>query len=125
MQSHSYTTDGTYFKRVDELARKENLSKEERREYERNLKFYRDYQNHYDQGMRLSHEKGREEGIIEGHAAGVIEGHTAGVIEGHAAGIFEQKMRFARELVLCGYPLEEIARLTRLPLEEIEKLRQS
>ena len=53
MQSHSYTTDGTYFKRVDELARKENLSKEERREYERNLKFYRDYQNHYDQGMRL------------------------------------------------------------------------
>ena len=96
MQSHSYTTDGTYFKRVDELARKENLSKEERREYERNLKFYRDYQNHYDQGMRLSHEKGREEGIIEGHAAGVIEGHTAGVIEGHAAGIFEEKMRFAR-----------------------------
>ena len=102
MQSHSYTTDGTYFKRVDELARKENLSKEERREYERSLKYYRDYQNHYDQGMRLSHEKGRE--------------------EGHAAGIFEEKMRFARELVLCSYPLEEIARLTRLPLGEIEKL---
>ena len=102
MDSIPFYNSNPIFRRVDELARKENLSKEERREYERSLKYYRDYQNHYDQGMRLSHEKGRE--------------------EGHAAGIFEEKMRFARELVLCSYPLEEIARLTRLPLGEIEKL---
>ena len=33
------------FRRVDQVARVENLSPEDRREYERDLKFTRDYRN--------------------------------------------------------------------------------
>lgn len=49
------------FRRVDQVARVENLSPEDRRNYERDLKFVRDYRN----SIQYAEIKAREEERIE------------------------------------------------------------
>lgn len=77
MNTIPFAHNNPVFRRVEELARKENLSSDERREYERGLKSYQDYyaamkyavENSYEKGM----EKQRMEIILKMKACGMSD----------------------------------------------------
>ena len=70
--------------------------------------------------------EGRIEGIAEGRLEGIAEGRIEGIAEGRAEGITEGRNEAIHENALRmrtkGYPIEDIAEITGLPIEEIEKL---
>ena len=70
--------------------------------------------------------EGRLEGIAEGRLEGIAEGRLEGIAEGRAEGITEGRNEAIHENALRmrtkGYPIEDIAEITGLPIEEIEKL---
>ena len=57
------------FRRVDQVARVENLSPEDRRDYERDLKFVRDYKN----SIHYAEIKAEEKGIQKGMQKGILK----------------------------------------------------
>ena len=94
------------FQKMASIADVSTLSKEERQNYDENLRKYRDtvavMQGQWELGLEKGLEKGRAEGRAEG------EQNKAIVI--------------ARNLKSMGLSLEEIAKATGLSTEEIEKL---
>ena len=72
MESIPFHTTNPIFLSVDRLARMENLTQDERREYDRGLKFYRDIQNQYAFGMKNAIRQGRAEGRAEGRVAALL-----------------------------------------------------
>ena len=64
----------------------------------------------------------RAEGRLEGRAEGRLEGWEEGRIEGRAEGRAEEKRALARGFKAAGTPVEVIAQVTGLAVEEIEKL---
>ena len=60
----------------------------------------------------------RQEAREEGYEAG----KKSGIEEGRKSGIEENRRAIALEMKKDGMEPEQIARLTKLPLEEIEKL---
>ena len=80
--------------RLEELASRGNMSKEERAQYDYEWKIYNDYLNTFNSAEK----KGRAEGRAE------------------------EKLENARRMKFKGYPLDDIADITGLTIEEIEKL---
>lgn len=80
--------------RLKELASRRNMSKEERAQYDYEWKIYNDYLNTFNSAEK----KGRAEGRAE------------------------EKLENARRMKSKGYPLDDIADITGLTIEEIEKL---
>lgn len=68
----------------------------------------------YNSGER----KGREEGLMEGEAIGMEKGRAEGMAEGRA----EEKRKIASGMKQAGIPLETIAVITGLPLEEVKSI---
>lgn len=68
----------------------------------------------YNSGER----KGREEGLMEGEAIGMEKGRAEGMAEGRA----EEKRKIASGMKQAGIPLEIIAVITGLPLEEVKSI---
>lgn len=68
----------------------------------------------YNSGER----KGREEGLMEGEAVGMEKGRAEGMAEGRA----EEKRKIASGMKQAGIPLETIAVITGLPLEEVKSI---
>lgn len=66
--------------------------------------------------------EGHLEGFAEGHAEGLAKGHAEGRAEGIEQGILKEKMENARKMKDKGLPLDIIAEITNLSLEELEKL---
>lgn len=68
----------------------------------------------------------RGEGHLEGHAEGLAEGRAEGLVEGRAEGLAEgraeAKWEDARKMKSKGYPVADIAEITGLSIEEVEKL---
>ncbi|PAV31117.1 hypothetical protein CIL05_00205 [Virgibacillus profundi] len=60
----------------------------------------------------------------EGEAKGIEKGRAEGKAEGKAEGIEEAKIMFAQELIRNKYSDETIAKLTKLDVEVIKKLRK-
>ena len=81
--------------RLEELAFRRNLS---RAQYDYEWKIYNDYLNTFNSAEK----KGHAEGLAEGGA--------------------EEKLENARRMKSKGYPLDDIADITGLTIEEIEKL---
>jgi predicted transposase/invertase (TIGR01784 family) len=86
------------FKRLEEVTDLSTLSKEERRSYDVALMHYRDSLSVLEHNGQIREEKGRREGREE------------------------EKLEMARIMKESHYDLKEIARITKLPLEEVEKL---
>ena len=86
------------FERLAKVTNIESLTPDERYAYERDLKAYRDYKAQMDYA--------KEEGIEEG-----IE-----------KGIEKEKLRNAKAMKAKGYPVNDIADITGLPIQDIEKL---
>ena len=80
--------------RLEELASRGNMSKEERAQYDYEWKIYNDYLNTFNSAEK----------------------------KGHAEGRVEEKLENARRMKSKGYPLDDIVDITGLTIEEIEKL---
>ncbi len=92
------------FKRVEQVARVENLSPDERWRYERDLKFYRDYRNQ----MSFAKKEAREEGLAEGRAEGRVEGRA------------ESLWKVARNMLKEGLGLQTISTVTGFSIDELK-----
>ena len=71
---------------------------------------------------RIGIEQGRAEGLAEGHAAGLSEGHAAGLSEGRSEGAAQKQREIAKNMKTKNISIADIAEMTGLPVEEIEKL---
>ena len=85
--------------RLEELAFRRNMS---RAQYDYEWKIYNDYLNTVNSAEK--------------------KGHAEGLAEGRAEGRAEEKLENARRMKSKGYPLDDIADITGLTIEEIEKL---
>ena len=65
-----------------------------------------------------AYSKGRREGLLEGQQKGLLEGRQKGLLEGQQKGLLEVARNALREKM----PVETVARLTALPLEEVKRL---
>jgi predicted transposase/invertase (TIGR01784 family) len=93
-----WAAQSAVFQRLAEVAEVSKLSKEDRIKYDHALKRYRDTLN----AMTGAEMKGRE--------------------EGRAEGVEKANRENARRMKAKGYPVPDIADITGLALEEIEKL---
>ena len=100
----------TVFTRLEEVARIDNLSKDERAEYEASLKAYHDNKKVMEYAAALA----REEGILIGEERGLKKGRMEGRVEGllEAAHLMKQN----------GFSFEQIKLVTCLSDEEIRNL---
>lgn len=110
MNEMTFKDRDAIFGRLEEIASRANLTKEERAQYEYEWKVYNDYYNCLDyaeeKGMTIGMEKGMEKGLAKGR----VEGRE------------EEKLEIARNLKTMGLPSESIAQATGLTIEEIENL---
>ena len=84
--------------RLEELASRGNMSKEERAQYDYEWKIYNDYLNTFNSAEK------------KGHAEGLAEGRSS------------EKNEIAKKMKAKGQPTDFIADITDLTIEEIEKL---
>mgnify|MGYP003300377024 FL=1 len=110
MKEISFKDRDAIFGRLEELASRGNMSKEERAQYRHEWKVYNDYFNSVDTAKK------------EGHAEGLKEGRAEGLKEGLEKGRAEEKIENAKKMKDKGSPLDFIADITGLTIEEINNL---
>ena len=114
------------FTRLFEQAEIARFSKEELFDYEESLKVYRDLFNVVksaeQKGIRKGFVKGKAEGLEEGIAKGKAEGLEEGIAKGKAEGLMESNINNARRMKAKGYPLQDIADITGLTIEDVNNL---
>lgn len=96
MESIPFAHRNPVFKRVEDLARKENLTTDERREYERNLKHYQDYYS----------------SILYASKKGMAQGLEKGLQQGRA----EERDTIIAQMKACGMSDEQIAVIISTPV---------
>ena len=96
------------FKKLAEYADSKTLTKEEQEKYDNSIMVMWDNYAVY----KHAEEKGIEKGIEKGRKEGKEEGKEEG------------RKEFALKLLAHNFPLDEIANLTDLSIEEIKKLEQ-
>ncbi|MBC7553573.1 MAG: PD-(D/E)XK nuclease family transposase, partial [Taibaiella sp.] len=107
-----FSNDGIFI-RVMERARIAKYDREQQQEYESSLKVYRDLRNVVDSAERKGRKEGKEEGRLEGEANK----------ERYAAERERQKLvDIAIKCKARGMPVEDIADLTGLSIDEINGL---
>ena len=110
MKEISFKDRDAIFGRLETLASKANMSKDERAQYRHEWKIYNDYFNSVDTAKK------------EGHAEGLKEGHEKGIAEGIAEGEQRKNLENARNFKALGVSIDIIMKATGLTIEEIEKL---
>jgi len=73
-------------------------------------------------GVKEGHEMGLKEGEVLGHEKGIKEGLELGLKEGVKKGQVEVQLKVASQLLGKGFSAREIADISGLSIEEIEKL---
>ena len=58
----------------------------------------------------------------EGKAEGIAEGKEIGLAEGKEIGLAEEKLATAKRLFSMGLSVQDIAKATSLPIEQVEAL---
>ena len=76
----------------------------------------------YEFDMQRMRARAKQEGRAEGHAEGREEGREEGLEAGREEGRAEEKRETARKLKTLGLPVAQIAEVSGLPPEEIDKL---
>lgn len=94
------------FERVAATSRVATLSEAERMQYDRELKWVRDY----NAEMEYARHIGEQKGIAEGRAEGIAEGRA------------ETSLEIARRMKESGMTVEQIAEFTGLPVEKVKAL---
>ena len=118
MEQISFKDKKAIFDRLEKMAKKANMTPEERRQYEEEWKIYNDYFN----TIESAEKKGYIDGIEEGRAEGREEGRAEGREEGRAEGELNALRKTAQTMKKEGLDFQLISRITGLTIEEIEKL---
>ena len=98
------------FEKLLDVAEVANLNESQRLEYDATLKAYRDYINTVRTSDRIAREEGMKQGMKQGMAQGLIRGRV------------ETNQENALRMKQKGYPLEDIADITGLSVDEIAAL---
>ena len=106
MEQISFKDKKAIFDRLEKMAKKANMTPEERRQYEEEWKIYNDYFN----TIESAEKKGYIDGIEEGRE------------EGRAEGELNALRKTAQTMKMEGLDIQLISRITGLTIEEIEKL---
>lgn len=106
------------FERLDRISRYSALSEEEQADYNRDLKWARDYNAILNSAKREAIAEGREEGRAEGRIEGRAEGREEGRIQGRE----EEKLGIAKNALGMGMAISDIAKLTGLSEQQIKSL---
>ena len=110
LQRMPWLAQDAVFKKLSEIAEVASLSKKEREEYDESLRHYRDtiavMEGQYQEGER----KGLEKGLEKGRAEGLAEGER------------KKALDMSCMLLAKGFSPSEIAEISGLSVEEIEKL---
>ena len=126
MEQISFKDKKAIFDRLEKMAKKANMTPEERRQYEEEWKIYNDYFNTIESAEKKGYidgiEEGRAEGRKEGRAEGRKEGRAEGREEGRAEGELNALRKTAQTMKKEGLDIQLISRITGLTIEEIEKL---
>ena len=104
LEKMSFEAQHKIFKRLAEIADSKTLTKEEQEKYDNSMMVMWDNYAVYKHAEEKGIEKGRKEGKEEGKEEG--------------------RKEFALKLLAHNFPLDEIANLTNLSIEEIKKLKQ-
>lgn len=67
----------------------------------------------------------RKEGLEQGFQEGLEKGIEKGVEIGIAEGEYNGRLKTARRMLEAGFSVDDIAKLTILSLQEIEKLKEN
>ena len=94
------------FKRLFEQAEIAKYTPEERQDYEESLKVYRDMKNVLDTAELKGLKKGLEQGMRQGIEQGALD----------------ERKKNAMAMKALGLPLETIAKVTGMPVEDIARL---
>ena len=108
------------FKKLAEYADSKTLTKEEQEKYDNSMMVMWDNYAVY----KHAEEKGIEKGKEEGRKEGKEEGRKEGIEEGIEKGIEKSRKELAMKLLARNTPLDDIADLTDLSIDEIKKLEQ-
>ena len=110
MKEISFKDRDAIFGRLEELASRGNMSKEERAQYDYEWKVYNDYLNTFNSAEK--------KGLAKGHAKGLAEG----LAEGLAMGEQKKNLENAKRMKTKGCTSDFIADITGLSVEAIEAL---
>jgi len=102
LQRMPWLAQDAVFKKLSEIAEVASLSKKEREEYDESLRHYRD-----------------TIAVMEGQ---YLEGERKGLEKGRAEGERKKALDMSRMLLAKGFSPSEIAEISGLSVEEIEKL---
>lgn len=102
MKEISFKDRDAIFGRLEELASRGNMSKEERAQYDYEWKVYNDYLNTFNSAEKKGHAEGLAEGLVIGEK--------------------KRNLEIAKNLKNMGLSFESIIQATGLTIEEIEKL---
>ena len=112
--------------RLIEKAKVSALSEEEYDQYEASMKYLEDEidmeQHGYERGMEEGLKKGTEQGIKQGMEQGMKQGMKQGMEQGKLEGEKAANLRTAKKMKQKGLDVDDIAEITGLSLEDIEKL---
>ena len=104
--------------RLIEKAKVSALSEEEYDQYEASLKYLEDEIDMEQHG----YERGMEEGLKKGTEQGMEQGLKQGMKQGKLEGEKTANLRNAKRMKQKGLDVDDIAEITGLSLEDIEKL---
>ncbi|MDE6558578.1 MAG: PD-(D/E)XK nuclease family transposase, partial [Muribaculaceae bacterium] len=130
-QRVAFKSDNEIFNYLDSVGSVAALDPKERHYYEAALKYSRDYNAVLATAREKAEAQGRAEGLAEGRAEGRAEGLAEGRAEGKAEGLAEglaegrneEKYRIAAEMLNNGMDPKVISTITKLSIDEIERMR--
>ena len=108
------------FKQLAEYADSKTLTKEEQEKYDNSMMVMWDNYAVYKHAVEKAYKKGYE----EGYKIGYEEEYKIGYEEGIAKGEKKASKEVALKLLAYNTPIDEIADITDLSIEEIKKLEQ-
>ena len=113
-----FLADNPVFRYLADVADISALSQGERQRYDESIKTMRDHISAYETAIN----KGLAEGLLKGEAKGRAEGLKEGLSKGKMEGVREGTIQTARRMMVEGFSIEMIARITGLSPEEIASL---
>ena len=106
------------FEKLEQIVDIAALSKEERQKYDESIKVYRDSM----AVLEYAKQDGMAKGMAKGFAQGIEQGMKQGIEQGIEQGKKSERLQNARKMIEKGIPPTDIADITGLSLEEINRL---
>lgn len=110
------------FERLERLCRLSSLSPDDRMQYERELKHYRDIYNQIAYAQKKGLREGMEIGIQKGIQKGIEEGIEKGLEKGLEKGIEKGLSQAVGAFAATGMPISQIASVLKISEEEAQRM---